>query len=430
MKALVVERSLPRFAAARLRSTLGMGPGGAVSPVRLADVDAPRPPGPGWHLVRTILSGICGSDLATVEGRSSRWFEPIVSFPFVPGHEVVGHVDSDPSDRVVLEAVLSCASRGIDPPCAACASGRVGNCESISLGALSPGLQTGFCCDTGGGWAGALVAHESQLHRVPDELSDTEAVLAEPVACGVHAALAAPEAEAATVAVVGAGTVGLAVTAALHRFVRPASLVVSARHTHQQKLAVHLGADVTVGSEGTVAAVRRVTRTMTVGGRLTGGADVVYDCVGSAQSLHESLAVVRPRGTIVLAGMPSPARVDLTPLWQREVKLAGAYAYGLEDRTRGARSGDGRPGGVGSGDGGSGDGRRSSFDMAFELVAAAGLGRLVSASYPLDRHEEALAHASSAGRRGAVKIVFEPGARRTPPSGRQSRSAQSRAREA
>ena len=61
---------------------------------------------------------------------------------------------------------------------------------------------------------------------------------------------------------------------------------------------------------------------------------------------------------------------------------------------------------------------RRTFDLAMEVVAAEGLGRLVSARYPLERFEEALAHAGAAGRRGAVKVVFDlrrdaPGSART-----------------
>ena len=150
-----------------------------------------------------MLSGICGSDLATLDGRSSRYFEDLVSFPFVPGHEVVGTLEADgtgaptaprspPGTRVVLQPVLGCAARGIEPPCPACAAGHTGDCEHVAFGHLRPGLQTGFCADTGGGWSTAgLVAHESQLHAVPDELSDEDAVTVEPVACAVHAVLGA-----------------------------------------------------------------------------------------------------------------------------------------------------------------------------------------------------------------------------------------------
>ena len=82
MKALVIEEDLARFGAARLASSWRSGGGGRVGPLSLRDVDAPSLPGEGWVELRPRLSGICGSDLATVDGRSSRWFEPIVSFPF------------------------------------------------------------------------------------------------------------------------------------------------------------------------------------------------------------------------------------------------------------------------------------------------------------------------------------------------------------
>ena len=79
-------------------------------------------------------------------------------------------------------------------------------------------------------------------------------------------------------------------------------------------------------------------------------------------------------------------KVDLAPLWQREVELRGAYAYGTEQRP---------------------EGPRSTFQLALELVREARLERLVSARYPLESYEDAVAHAAAAGRRGAVKIVFD-----------------------
>ena len=176
-------------------------------------------PAADWVHVDPILSGICGSDLATLDGRSSRYFEDIVSFPFVPGHEVVGTLTEDAQgaeggllaagSRVVLQPVLGCAARGIKPMCPACQAGDVGNCGSIAFGHIRPGLQTGFCADTGGGWStSGLVAHSSQLYAVPDALSDADAVTVEPVACAVHAVLGAPITDGDVVAIVGAGTVG------------------------------------------------------------------------------------------------------------------------------------------------------------------------------------------------------------------------------
>ena len=412
MSTLLFERSLPRFAAARVVSSFGSGRGAGVGPLRLVEQDAPETPADGWVHVDPVLSGICGSDLSTLDGRSSRYFEDIVSFPFVPGHEVVGVVADEVigaegmslavGSRVVLQPVLGCAARGIEPPCPACQAGQVGNCGHLAFGHIRPGLQTGFCADTGGGWStSGLVAHQSQLYGVPVALSDEDAVTVEPVACAVHAVLGAPIAEGDVVAVLGAGTLGLLVTAAVShlattgRCPSPSALLVGARYAHQQRLARELGCTEALAPDQLPRAVRRHTRSLSYGGAagmtatLSGGADVVIDCVGSPESIAQALAVVRPRGTVALVGMPGKVTVDLAPLWHREVRLAGAYAYGTE------RGGAAQGPGV------------STFALALELAESLGTGRLVSATYPLTRFEEAVAHAGAAGRRGAVKIAFD-----------------------
>jgi len=393
MKALIFERDLPRFAAAKVAGSLVTGRGVRVGPLQLDDVDPPELPGPDWVLVRPRLAGICGSDLATIDGASSRYFEPIVSFPFVPGHEVVGELDD--GTRVVLEPVLGCVTRGIDPVCPACARGDLGNCERISFGALEPGLQTGFCCDTGGGWSTFMVAHRSQLHEVPADLSDEAAVMVEPAACAIHAALAGRADPDANVVVLGAGTLGLLTVAALRWLTPPAALLATAKHPDQKALAKALGADTVVAPGEVRRSVRRLTNSMAVSAgaddgdvaRLTGGADVVIDCVGSADSLADALAIVRPRGRVVVAGTPGQVSLDLTGLWHREIELVGAYTYGTEQLPDGTR--------------------RRTFDLAFELAAQADLGRLVSATYPLRRYRDAIEHAASAGSRGAVKVAFD-----------------------
>lgn len=405
MKALVFERNLPRFAAARMASTIGSGRGAGIGPLRLLDREPPELPADDWVPLRPLLSGICGSDLATLDGRSSRYFEDIVSFPFVPGHEVAAVADRagrdnagelfEPGTRVVIEPVLGCVPRHLRPPCRWCARGDNGMCPHVAFGDLAPGLQTGFCADTGGGWSTAgLVAHPSQVHRVPHAFSDEDAVVVEPTACAVHAALSAGIQTDDLVAVVGAGTLGLVTVAALHHLVRaahPATFVVGGKYEHQRDLARQLGADIAVPHDQLARAIRARSRSLVLGGRLTEGADVVLDCVGSAASLEQSLAMVRPRGRVVVVGMPGPTTLDLAPLWHRELTLVGAYAYGAE----GSAAAGGR-----------------SFELAFEVVAAAGLGRLVSATYPLERFEEAIAHAGAAGRRGATKIAFDLRARR------------------
>lgn len=374
MKALVFSRKPAKFAAAMVAGRLVPGAGAKVGPLALRDVDPPELPGPGWVRVRPRLAGICGSDLATIDGSSSRWFEPIVSFPFTPGHEVVGELDD--GSRVAVVPVLSCVARGLHPVCGPCAEGRINHCERIGFGDLEPGLQCGFCESTGGGWSTLMVAHESQLVSVPDDLSDEAAVLVEPTACAVHAASLV---DAGRVALIGSGTLGLLTIAALRRARPEVEILATAKHPLQRDLARELGADTVVAPGELDRVVRSRTGTMRFdNGQLGGGVDAVVDCVGSAESIAQALRIAAPGGTIHAVGMPGVTTVDLTPLWQREVALKGTYAY-----------------------------QRADFDTAIELVRAVDLGRLVTATYPLRRYEDAIAHAATAGSRGAVKIAFD-----------------------
>ena len=396
MKALRFKRNIPRYAAAKIAGNIMPGSGASFGPIDLIQEESSKTPGKDWVRVRPRLSGICGSDLATVDGKSARYFEPLVSFPFTPGHEVVGDLDDD--SRVVLEPVLSCTSRNISPPCFPCSEGKIGNCENVTLGEISSGIQTGSCHDTGGGWATEFYAHPSQLHSVPDDFSDEAAVMVEPTACGVHAALAAELPDEGVVAILGSGTLGQVTISALRHFTNPKTIISTARYPEQKRLAAQLGSDIVVNPEEVHRAVRRACGTKAITNvsekapdgrvdRLTGGADVVIDCVGSSKSISDALSITKPNGKVVLVGMPATVELELTPLWHRELQLIGAYTYGTE------RLPDGKT--------------TSTFDLAFELVKTAKLEELVSACYSLDDYQEALKHAANAGVRGAFKIVFD-----------------------
>lgn len=385
MISLEFNRNEARYAAAAVSSRIRAGSGASTGPLHLVEGEPIDLPGPGWHRVSTRLAGICGSDLATVDGKSSRYFEPWVSFPFTPGHEVVGQLES--GQRVVLEPVLGHEARGFDPPFEGAAPGDGDDYRHLVSGELEPGIQIGYCASTGGGWASEFVAHESQLHAVPDELSDEAAVMIEPTAVGVHAALRAEVADNATVGILGAGTMGLTALAALRHFCPASTIVVAAKYPEQRKLASDLGADVVAAPDEFSRAIRRASGSFVIGDDLSGGADVTIDAVGSAASIEQSIGITRPRGRVVLVGMPGRVSIELTALWHRETQLVGAYTYGTEHLADGST--------------------RKTFDMAAELVGAADLGRLVSATYRLDDYRDALTHAAQAGRLGAVKVAFD-----------------------
>lgn len=379
MSRLVFSRKPVRFAAARVAGAILPGRGASVGPLSLSSEDQLELPSPEWVELRPRLSGICGSDLSLIDGTASPYFDPLVSYPFTPGHEVVADLlGPSGTRRVALVPVLSCVPRGISPVCAACSAGRINLCERAAFGHLEPGLQTGFCADTGGGWSTRMVAHPSQLVDVPGDLTDEDAVLIEPTACAVHAA--ARYTGEHTV-IIGAGTLGLLTLAAItatRDAVRQAPIVVTARYAEQRRLAKDLGADVVCASDELPRSVRSATGSMMLGDQLTGGAPDVFDCVGSSDSLQQALRVVAPGGDVHVVGMPGNVQLELTSLWHRETCVRGCYAY-----------------------------TRPAFDTAIEVIRSHRLGRLVTATYPLHEFTDAIAHAASAGPRGAVKIAFD-----------------------
>jgi threonine dehydrogenase-like Zn-dependent dehydrogenase len=390
--ALEYFRSAPRYIGAR---TVGAkAPGllsGPLAPLRLVNLKDPQPPNRhgGWARVKPLLAGICGSDLATIAGRSSFYFSPLVSTPFVPGHEIVGELQDDSGDlaagaRVVMGSVLSCAARGEDPLCANCTAGQTNRCDRVTVGDLKAGLQTGYCSETSGGWARQMVVHRSQLHAVPEDMSDEVAVLLEPFACAVHAAARAAVQPGDTVLVVGAGTVGILTLIALKLFAQPGHVIVAAKHPKQRAAAKLAGADEVVRPEHTAKAVRRHTSAVKLTPErgqdfLLGGADVALECTGSKSALDLALRTIKAGGRVIVSGIPG-AGADLTPVWFREVELVGAYTATADD-----------------------------FETAIRAaVNLPHLQQLVGATYPLAGWRDAIDHAMSAGSLGTFKVAFRP----------------------
>jgi threonine dehydrogenase-like Zn-dependent dehydrogenase len=399
LQALVYRKSIPRYLLMHVGSkrikTLETS---RFSPLQLEDVPDPDLPTPEWVRVKPLLSGICGSDLGTLSSENSPYFSPITSPPFVMGHEVFGEVANDNAgfragERVVVEPALGCRVRGIEPPCSFCASGRHALCLNVAQGDISPGIQTGFCHDTGGGWSHrSLVAHPSQLHRVPDAVPDEAAVAVEPLACAVHAAVEAVPGPDDTSLVIGAGSVGLFTVAALRHLTEAGRIICVAKHARQRKEALRLGANEVVHPKETYTTLPKMLGTEAYKPELgkpvvMGGADRVYECVGASGTMEDATRLTRPGGEATLVGMPAAkSNLDLTALWYKEIRLGGSYAYGVEEY-KGETT--------------------SSFALALRLAPEIGLEKMVGPRFRLEEYGKAVAAARAAGRDGNIKVVFD-----------------------
>ncbi len=406
MQALVYEGSLAKVALTKLLG--GLTPRafvGPTAPIGLREVPAPGLPAQDWVLLRTRLCGLCGSDYKQVflEGSADNAMTALISFPQVLGHEVVGVIEEvgpgvrtrRPGERVVLNPWLSCATRGL-PLCEWCQRGELAQCRNFRNGHLAPGIHTGNSRSAPGGFAPLLPAHESQCIPVPAEVSDEAAVLADPFSVSLHAVLHEPPPRSGCVLVYGCGTLGLlsvAILRALHPDVR---VLAVARFEHQARLARRLGAALVLPHRPTRQLIERVGAELGVEVQrpwrgdpmLNGGVDVVYDSVGSAETLEVGVRVARPRGRIVVTGVAPPRRFEWSPLYFKEIAVVGSNAFGVEEW-------EGR--------------RQHAMEWYFELLRTRALDvtPILTHRFPLARWREAFLACFDQEKSGAVKVLFE-----------------------
>jgi threonine dehydrogenase-like Zn-dependent dehydrogenase len=395
MKAVQIDKNYTKFATAVVANKI-KGHGNSLSSLPLSLVDLPelKLPDDSWTFIYPIMSGICGSDLKTIEAKSSRQLEHSVTFPFVMGHETVA-IRADNLKMVVIESVLSCGSLGIEY-CNFCQNSNIDLCQHQMYSDIAPGLQIGYTKDIPGGWSEFSMAQTDHLIEVPDDIQEEDAVMVEPMACAIHGVLKIDPTALKTfnskplVSVIGAGTLGLCVTAALKYLYKDKITVLTlAKHPYQQSLAKSLGADNLADLNNYLNKVRSLSGSLMTGPTLTYGSDIVIDCIGSKDSIHQAIFSTKPGGQIILVGMPSKTLLDLSLLWQRQITITGAYTYGTET----ASILKAKP--------------KRTFDLAVDAVTKLKLGRLVSAKYSLENYKVAVEHAMNAGSRDSTKIVFK-----------------------
>lgn len=401
MRTIYFEKDIPKILLAKALRPIWPGViYSPLSPTRFVDIPDQPLPGNNWIRVRNRLCGICATDLHLLLVET----DPKIAAAALPGsdrlylgHEVIGVVSEIGQavtslalgDRVIMDtrAVLkpTCLSQELDPMCRHCCQGNYQLCENASLGREPQGV--------GGGWGDSFTAHVTEVYRVPDDIDDETALMIEPLSVGVRAALHRLPQTDEHALVIGCGIVGLNVVQALRALSPNCRITALARYPQQITMARQLGADDVISSDDPYAATARLTGAKLYVGPLNnrmllGGFDVVFDCVGSAQSVQDSLRWTRAGGTVVLVGVNlARMRLDLSPVWYQEVNLIGVVAHGRENWNGMSQS---------------------TYDLTCELVRAGKLAvaGLITHTFGLDRWQEAIATAKDK-RTGAIKVVFD-----------------------
>jgi threonine dehydrogenase-like Zn-dependent dehydrogenase len=373
----------------------------------LQEVDDPKLFGPDWAVLRTRLTGICGSDAkqALMDFDSSNGDNPMsafISFPQVMGHEVVATVDEagpesglEVGQRVVLNPWLSCAPRGISPVCPACEVGDYSLCWNFNDGRITAGIHTGNSSDASGGFADLLPAHAQMAIPVPDELPDEVAVLADPFAVSLHAITRNPPPPGGRVLVYGAGALGTTAGAILQALYPGVEVGTVARFPQQAAIAGRRGRVfeheprldlIEALADWSGGVLRKPWDGLPV--THPGGIDVVYDTVGSPETMEVGLRVLRERGTLVQMGVYSPARFEWTPWYFKELRLVGSNAFGVEE-VDGVRQ----------------HGIAHYLDLARD--GRVDLDGMLTHTFRLEDWRDALTACADQGGSGALKVAFD-----------------------
>jgi len=348
MKALRLHLNAPKYILCKLLGPYWPGLYfGGFSNLRLEETPQPALVNNRWVRIRTIMGGICASDVSAVMLKQDyrSLMGAFASFPVALGHENVGvitEVGSEVSgfevgDRVNVSPHLSCHARGIEPPCTHCARGEYTCCTNLTEGDVPPALSIGSNNVTGGTWGEYFVAHVSQLHKVPDSITNEAAVLVDPFACTLNGLLKVAPGSDDTVAVIGAGVIGLCSIAAIRALGLTCRIIAVAKYPFQAELARQYGADETVpaGSGDLFRRMADLLGTKVIaslhGGNemLAEGAQVVVDCVGTTETLTQALRLADSGGTVLLLGMGFPDGVDWTPVCFRELSIIGSNTHAL-----------------------------------------------------------------------------------------------------
>ena len=309
----------------------------------------------GESLVRVELTGLCGTDFSILHGT-----HPRAAAPLIMGHEIVGRVCASERDdligrRVAVLPLISCGD------CEPCLDGQAHVCVRLGL----------YGIDVPGGLAEFAVFPTERLLPLDETVSLRAAALVEPLAVAVHAVRRSSLTGGESVAVFGAGPIGI-LTALVARHYGAGFVVIVEPSEARRAVARELGFTVIAASDESAEEVRAT---------MPGGARIVFDTAAHPSVATQLPRAVAVRGTIVLVGVYKwPAELDLQAVTFAELSLIGARVYTTED-----------------------------FRDAVRLVEGGTLGleRLPVVSFPLEETQAAFAEALSTG--AALKVVVTGG---------------------
>lgn len=304
--------------AARLHRPLDM---------RLEQVSYPRRPEKGEALIKIVSSGICGSDLHIY--KNARIGDTVVETPLIIGHEFSGIVEDVWEDACDgnFSKLTAGARVAVDPaqPC--------GKCELCAKGHPNLCINLKFCgnypCD--GCFCQYIVVPSKCCFPLPDSINFIEGALLEPLGVAIHSINLAKIKPADSVAILGAGPIGLLILQ-VAKIVGAEPIFVSDRFDWRLKLAAEFGGiPINCDGEDVIKRIMDETR-----GR---GVDVAIESARGEESNNQAVEIVRNGGKVVLVGIPeddkllirhsTARRKGLTILMSRRMKHTYPKAINL-----------------------------------------------------------------------------------------------------
>jgi 2-desacetyl-2-hydroxyethyl bacteriochlorophyllide A dehydrogenase len=253
------------------------------APPTVEVIETDDPEGEG-ELIRVAAAGICASDLMYLEYGSRE----------IAGHEFAGTLqDGTP---VAVEALFGCES------CGQCEQGNYNRCEvggPTALGMLQAGGMSEF-----------FIAPRRAVRRLPSGLDVKDGCLVEPASVALHGCHAGQVGPDTSVAVVGAGAIGILAAAGVQNM-GGSEVALEARHPHQHEARERIGAEEPADHY-----------------------DVVIETAGSESGLHRAVELARPGGTVIHVGVYGDISWPHGQAFTKEVGLRPSLGYASHNGRR------------------------------------------------------------------------------------------------